>query len=205
MPFMGHEIKNSIDGAARAVELFKEWESYWRSVNGHDLFKEPGKELNVVLWNIDSKTKGEFTQMGNPLLTKISWIVWSYPGMSEENFYNKFRAFWADYFKSDPVLKLFEYEIVPAFHYVKPWESDANNSGIKKLADVYREYTNTAPVIGGASLSCDMAIYGNQGKMPIIILGPGGDNLHASDEWVSLEDIFELAGVFALMINKWCG
>jgi len=204
MPFMGYSIKNPIEGAARAVELFKDWECYWRSINSHDLFKEPGEELNVVLWNIDSKTSGEFTQMGVPLITNLSWIVWSYPGMSEEIFYNKFKEFWERHFKSDQVLKSFEYEIIPAFHYVKPWESDPNDNGIKKLIEVYKEYTDKDPIVGGASLSCDMAIYGNQGKMPVIILGPRGDNLHASDEWVLLEDIYTLTGIFALMISRWC-
>jgi acetylornithine deacetylase len=204
MPFMGHSIKNPIDGAAKAVELFKDWEYYWRSVNSHDLFKAPGDELNVVLWNIDSKIKNEFTQMGIPLIIKVSWIVWSYPGTSEENFYSKFKEFWERQFKSDQVLKSFEYEIVPAFHYVKPWESDPSEAGIKKLIEVYKEYTVKDPIVGGAALSCDMAIYGNQGKMPVVILGPTGDNLHASDEWVLLEDIYNLTGIFALMISKWC-
>ncbi|MHB1376410.1 MAG: M20 family metallopeptidase [Candidatus Humimicrobiaceae bacterium] len=204
MPFMGHSIKNPIDGAARTIELFKDWEYYWRSINCHDLFKTPGEDLNVVLWNIDSKTSGEFTQMGIPLITKISWIVWTYPGTGEEIFYSKFKEFWERQFKSDQVLKSFEYEIVPTFHYVKPWESDPSESGIKKLIEIYKEYTDRDPIVGGASLSCDMAIYGNQGKMPVIILGPRGDNLHASDEWVLLEDIYTLTGIFTLMISKWC-
>jgi acetylornithine deacetylase len=204
MPFMGHSIKNPIEGAARVIELFKDWEYYWRSVNTHNLFLEPGKELNVLLWDIDSKTSEEFTQMGNPLISKISWIVWVYPGMSEEKFYNEFKIFWEKHFKKDPVLKSFEFEIVPAFHYVKPWETDINNTAVKKLAEVYKNYTGINPGISGASLSCDMAIYGDQGKMPVIILGPRGDNLHGSDEWVMIEDIHMLTGVFAAMIAKWC-
>ncbi|MHB1346975.1 MAG: M20/M25/M40 family metallo-hydrolase, partial [Candidatus Humimicrobiaceae bacterium] len=109
MPFLGNFIKSPIEGAARVINLFKEWENHWQSINNHDLFKGPGKELNVLLWNIDSKTTGEFAQMGNPLLTKISWIVWSYPGTDEENFYSKFGSFWDWHFKNDPELKSFEY------------------------------------------------------------------------------------------------
>ncbi|MHB1347951.1 MAG: M20/M25/M40 family metallo-hydrolase, partial [Candidatus Humimicrobiaceae bacterium] len=104
----------------------------------------------------------------------------------------------------DPDLKSFEYEIMPAFHYVKPWETDQNNIGIRKLIEVYDNYTGINPDIAGASLSCDMAIYGYQGKMPVIILGPRGENLHSSDEWVLMEDIYMLTGIFALMISKWC-
>ncbi|MCL4384874.1 MAG: M20/M25/M40 family metallo-hydrolase [Actinobacteria bacterium] len=205
MPFMGYSIPNPINGAARVIELFKEWEKYWRSVNKHDLFNEPGKELNILLWDIDSKIPGEFTQMGNPLMTKISWIVWSYPGMSEKYFYNEFKKFWEKSFKTDPILKLFEFEIIPTFHYVRPWESDLNDSGIQKLIEVYENYTKISQVVSGASLSCDMAIYGDQGKMPVIILGPSGDNIHGSDEWVLLEDIYSLITIFIIFINEWCG
>ena len=204
MPFLGHSVKSSIEGAAKVITLFKEWEIYWQSLNSHKMFKGQGKELNVLLWNIDSKTSGEFTQLGNPLLTKISWIVWSYPGTDEKSFFSRFKSFWEDHFKSDPVLRSFEFEIIPTFHYVRPWETDLNNTGVKKLAEVYKNYTDINPEIAGASLSCDMALYGDQGKMPVIILGPSGGNLHSSDEWVSTDDVYMLTGVFASMISKWC-
>ena len=204
MPFMGHSIPNPIDGAAKVVVLFKEWEKYWRSINKHELFNKPGKELNVVLWDIDSKIPGEFKQMGNPLITKVSWIVWGYPGISEDYFYKEFRSFWEGKFKNDEVLKLFEFDIIPTFHYVRPWESDLNNIGIKKLIEVYKNCTKIIPSIGGASLSCDMAIYGDQGRMPVVILGPTGDNIHGSDEWVLLDDIYSLIIMFMVFINEWC-
>jgi acetylornithine deacetylase/succinyl-diaminopimelate desuccinylase-like protein len=48
-----------------------------------------------------------------------------------------------------------------------------------------------------------MAIYGEAGNN-VVILGPRGDNLHAPDEWVLIEDIATLAGIFANLIVKWC-
>jgi acetylornithine deacetylase/succinyl-diaminopimelate desuccinylase-like protein len=49
-----------------------------------------------------------------------------------------------------------------------------------------------------------MAIYGDVGRIPVILLGPRGDNLHGSDEWVLLEDIYNLIGIFILFIKDWC-
>jgi acetylornithine deacetylase/succinyl-diaminopimelate desuccinylase-like protein len=40
--------------------------------------------------------------------------------------------------------------------------------------------------------------------MPSIILGPKGQNLHAPDEWVLVEDVLSLTGVFALLASRWC-
>ena len=57
------------------------------------MFAKAGKELNVVLWRINSTIPGEFTQMGAPLITSIGWIGWGHPGMSEDEFYRRFVAF----------------------------------------------------------------------------------------------------------------
>ncbi len=204
MPFLGNTISNPIQGAARVIELFKEWEKYWDNINSHYLFKKPDGGLKMLLWDIDSKAGADFTQMSSPIAVKISWVVWSYPGTSEEFFFNKFKQFWVNSFKEDPVLKFFKIDITPSFHYVKPWETKPGNKGIKKFMDVYRQYLKKEPELKGASISCDMAIYGEQGGMPVLIVGPEGGNIHSPDEWVLLEDVYSLTGLFAMMIKEWC-
>lgn len=204
MPFMGRAIPNPIYGAARAIRLFLEWQNKWRATNSHPLFQEPGKQLNVVLWCIDSKRAGEFTQMGTPLLTKISWITWCYPGMTEKAFYRDFKTFWNHHAEMDPDLKPFRIEIRPDYHFVRPWETDPNHPAIQEIIKTYREYTGKSPSVSGAPLSCDLAHYGDTGRMPCVIVGPRGDNLHAPDEWVLLEDIYALTGIFALLTANWC-
>ncbi|UCB46652.1 MAG: M20/M25/M40 family metallo-hydrolase [Spirochaetota bacterium] len=205
MPYMGTSIPNPISGAARIIDLFSEWQDLWRGMNVHPLFTEPGKELNVILWNIDSKVPDEFTQLGTPLITKISWVTWCYPGMTEREFYQHFEKFWNDHVENDPRLKPFEIEIIPTFHYVKAWETDSQSHAVKRVVDIMTEYTGERPKVGGASISCDLAIYGENGNMPAVIIGPRGDNLHAPDEWVLIEDIFTLTGIFALLAASWCG
>jgi len=205
MPYMGSSIPNPIFGASRAVALFREWQDTWRAQNSHPLFKDPGKDLNVVLWCIDSKTAGEFTQMGAPLLTRISWIVWCYPGTTEEAFYRQFRKFWEERARSDPDLVPFTVELVPTYHHVKPWETEVDHPAVRETVRAFSQYMGEEPVVGGAPFSCDLAVYGEAGNMPSIILGPRGDNLHAPDEWVLGEDILSLTGIFALLAYRWSG
>lgn len=205
MPYMGAEIPNPLQGAARALALFREWQASWRERNRHPLFREPGKELNVLPWAIGSKTPGEFTQMGTPLLARISWIVWCYPGMSEEEFYRGFRAFWSEKAASDPELAPFELELTPTYHFVRPWETPIGHPAVQEVAQAFRRFTGEEPAIGGAPFSCDLGLYGDPGGMPCLLLGPRGDNLHAPDEWVLLEDIYALTGVFAELAAGWCG
>ena len=202
VPYMGSSIPNPIFGAARAVELFARWQEEWRKQNSHPLFGDRGKELNVVLWNIDSKTPGEFTQLGVPLFTKISWIVWCYPGMTEEEFYRQFNSYWDEAASRDELLKPFTLEVERDYHYVQAWETDVNADAVKGVLDAYGAYTREKVSATGAAFSCDMAIYG--AHMPVVILGPRGDNLHAPDEWVLVEDLYTLTGIFALLALQWC-
>jgi len=204
MPFMGQAIPNPLHGAARAVELFQDWQAQWRAENHHPLFTEPGAELNTLLWQIDSTKPGEFSQMGTPLLARLAWIVWCHPGMTEDAFYRRFRAFWAEAAAQDPALAAFTLQIAPDYHCVKPWETPVSDPAVQALIDAYRGYAPTEPVIAGATFSCDLAIYGEAG-IPVVLLGPRGGNLHAPDEWVEAEDLLTLTGIYAHAIASWCG
>jgi acetylornithine deacetylase len=203
MPYTGAAIANPVHGAARVVALFEDWQKQWRSGNSHPFFTDPGKELNVLLWQIDSNKPGEFTQMGTPLRVKISWIVWCHPGLTEEEFYRRFRAFWKDQAAKEPALAPFEMVLEPDFHYVKPWETSAEDPAIRTVLDALKAAGESA-VPTGAPFSCDLALYGEVGKMPCLLLGPRGDNLHAPDEWVEIKDILALTEIFANLALKYC-
>ena len=96
-------------------------------------------------------------------------------------------------------------ELRPDYHFVKPWETDLKEPAVGCVVEALKDYTGLVPVTTGAPISCDLAIYGDEGKMPAVILGPRGDNLHAPDEWVLTEDILTLTGMFALLACDWCG
>jgi acetylornithine deacetylase len=204
IPYMGQPIYNPIDGASRAICFFEEWIKYWRDKNKHELFLEKGKELNYLLWDISTRVSDELIQMGTPAIVKISWVVWVSPGTSEEYFFKEFRKFWDEKAGQDEVLKNFDLEIKQTFHFVRPWQTDGSSEGIDTIIRSYSDYTDKKADIAGATFSCDMAIYGDVGRIPVILLGPRGDNLHGSDEWVLLEDIYNLIGIFILFIKDWC-
>jgi acetylornithine deacetylase len=203
MPYMGTAIPNPVYAASRVISLFKEWQDAWRKRSSHPLFEEPGKELNVVLSSISFTVPGEFTQMGIPLMATVSWIVWCYPGMTESGFFRAFRAFWEERFNSDPELTPFSIELVPTYHTVRAWETPVADRGVTAVVNAFTAVTGAAPVVGGAPFSCDLGLYGDPGGMPCLILGPRGDNLHAPDEWVLVEDLFSLTEIFAHLAVTW--
>ncbi|MDD3777006.1 MAG: M20/M25/M40 family metallo-hydrolase [Actinomycetota bacterium] len=203
MPYMGLEIANPIYGASSLIDTFRQWGDQWIARHQHPLFGEKGKELKILLWDINSKSEDEFTQMGTPLVANLSWIVWCYPGTDEQKFKQDFIAFWQKQAEQNPDLKPFKLEHKFTYHYVRPWEISADHDAVKEVLNSYQQYSGKAASIGGAAFSCDMAIYGEVGNMPTVILGPRGDNLHAPDEWVLVEDIISLTGIFANLACNW--
>jgi len=204
MPYMGKGLPNPVNAVSRLIGFMEDWQSEWRRINSHPLFKEQGKELNVILWDMVSGKREEFVQMGVPSEVSISWIVFCYPGTEEKDFYKIFLNYINSRIKRDEYLRNFNIDIMKEYHFVRPWETDIENEGVKEISKVYREYCGITPGIGGAPFSCDLAIYGDPGGMPAIILGPRGGNLHAPDEWVLVEDILTLTGIYAYFITKWC-
>ena len=204
MPYTGHDFSNPVFGMGRAIQLFDEWLAHWRERNSHELFDPESKPLNVVLWNLTSNPEKAPPQMGTPDVAKVSWIVWCYPGTEEEQFYKDFLAFWSRHFTDDPLLRGFRYEITPTYHHIAPWETDPDSELVGKLITSYQRYTGTRPAVAGAPFSSDLAVYGSYGQMPAVILGPRGDNLHGPDEWVLIDDLCSLTGIFAQLILDQC-
>jgi acetylornithine deacetylase len=205
MPYTGSAIPNPIDGLGRVTDLFETWLTFWRKEHRHPLFEKPGKELNVVLWNLSSAEDKETPQMGTPLFAQLSWILWCYPGMTGESFRPAFETFWRDEAARDRKLRHFDLELAYTYHFVRPWETDVGRPGIAAAKRSFESYTGRSPDVGGAPFSCDLGVYGEDGGMDCLILGPRGDNLHGPDEWVLLEDILTLAGIFAHLVAAWCG
>ena len=203
MPFMGSEIPNPVFAAARAIGHFREWQGYWRARNSHPLFRGEGKQLNLVLSGLATTLPDEFVQLGTPLQATVSWIVWCYPGESESSFREAFREFWEPRIGGDPELAPFGVELQPAYHHVRAWETPEDHPGVRAAAEAVREATGRPATIAGAPFSCDLGLYGDPGGMPCLILGPRGDNLHAPDEWVLLEDIYTLTEALALLACRW--
>ncbi|MFP4485129.1 MAG: M20 family metallopeptidase [Spirochaetaceae bacterium] len=202
MPYTGHDFSNPVFGMGRAIQLFDEWLKRWRARSSHPLFDPETKPLNVVLWDLSSNAEGAPAQMGTPDIAKVSWIVWCHPGTEEADFYREFRQFWQRHFDKDETLRGFRYDITPTYHHILPWETDPADDMVLKLATAYNEYAGTEPTVTGAPFSSDLAVYGLYGGMPSVILGPRGDNLHGPDEWVFIDDLCTLTGIFArLMLN----
>jgi acetylornithine deacetylase len=201
MPYIGSEISNPVNGAARVIEHLRQLEKQWQQQYTHPLFDRPLEQPRTLVWKIDSTRPGEFTQMGTPLQVILSCIIWCYPGTTEQQVRQRFEESLEPLCKTDTVLKDLEVDVTPTYHFVKPWETNLGEPLRHALEKTYE--SGRMPVITGAPYSCDLGIYGQAG-IPAILLGPRCDNLHAPDEWVNVEDILELTTIYARLAVHWC-
>jgi len=57
----------------------------------------------------------------------------------------------------------------------------------------------------GAPFACDAFIFNRYSETPAVIFGPAGGNAHSADEFILIDEFFEMVGIFALTIAGWCG
>jgi acetylornithine deacetylase len=56
-----------------------------------------------------------------------------------------------------------------------------------------------------APFACDAFIFSEHSPTPVVVCGPGGDNPHAPDEYVNVEDLHTLARAYVQLASDWCG
>ena len=56
-----------------------------------------------------------------------------------------------------------------------------------------------------APFACDAFILAEHSPTPVVVCGPGGDNPHAPDEHVNLDDLHILAAAYVRLARDWCG
>lgn len=55
-----------------------------------------------------------------------------------------------------------------------------------------------------APFACDAFMFSEHGSTPVVVCGPGGDNPHAPDEYVVVEDLHTLAAAYVRLARDWC-
>jgi acetylornithine deacetylase len=85
-----------------------------------------------------------------------------------------------------------------------PASSARGEAFLETARNVYRECGIESSVGGGAPFACDAFISNLYFNTPTVMLGPGGANAHARNEFVYCSDVLELTRRFAYLIAGWC-
>ena len=72
------------------------------------------------------------------------------------------------------------------------------------LADAYQS-ANRDYQVQGAPFASDGYVFNLHSPTPVITVGVGGDNAHAPNEYIYVQDLIDLTRIFARTMTSWCG
>ena len=76
---------------------------------------------------------------------------------------------------------------------------------VTTLADDFREVTGQQPVFSGRMGAADTRFLIRHGDTPTVIFGPGVTaQMHATNEWLPLDNLVIATKTLALAIHDWC-
>jgi acetylornithine deacetylase len=62
-----------------------------------------------------------------------------------------------------------------------------------------------SPAPSTAPFACDAFVIAEHSPTSVVVCGPGGDNPHAPDEHVNVDDLHTLASAYVRLAHDWCG
>lgn len=84
--------------------------------------------------------------------------------------------------------------------YIEPFVDSINDTHVKRVVSAVRKHVGKPCINYGSSVSDDNVL-ANALDVPVMIIGPRGGNMHASNEWVSEKDMAKLAELYSAIIS----
>ena len=202
MGFSGEEIIEPVFPMGRIIVGL---EKYRELLNKEYIKPDIFAEGISIPMRIAKVRAGEEYKWGTPEKCWLEVMFAPWPGISEGRFKSHFLAYMDNLIKNDPILRDNPPMIEPVSCYQIGLDIDIDHSLVETAREAYSNALNKEAVISGALLACDAYMFPLYCNTPAIILGPGGGNAHACDEYVNKRDLVDLTKVLSHMIVDWCG
>ncbi len=143
--------------------------------------------------------------IGIPAEAWLQFWLYGMPETTEEELDREIRNFFDEWISLDPALRANPPILRPQTRFLEGSSLPADHPVLQVLAESLRVVRNRPGQVKDVEVSGDMGILAHWGRTPTVVLGPGGERLHAADEYVDAGDLLDLTRVYALMIAEWCG
>ena len=127
------------------------------------------------------------------------------PGEDSAAVKAEFVKFIRDQVASDPWLKEHPPEVIFTGYFAEPSEIPVDSPIVQTLCRNFIEVMGKEPVITGREGAADIRFMNQYGNTPTVIFGPGmTEQMHANNEWVSIDDLIQSTKILAHTILDWC-
>lgn len=202
--FSGEELLNPVHAASRFVEIFYEYEKYRGQMKSINPLYENSSGLPTYIQGI--KAGPVDTPLTDRVPSSCSIDVWfqCYPETTEEELRNDLIDFYEERAKEDSILQQMPAQFEKLVRFL-PGSSIPDNHPIIDVAQIVSETFGKKLPVEGAPFACDSFMFNLHSNTPALIWGPKGENAHASDEHIDIDDFMNLVKMYALTIIEWCG
>ena len=200
---------NSILLASRLINALKNYEDFLNSLkNKYDMYKKIDKPIKFLFSDIKAGEIGCDKIITIPKECLLRIYTMNYPDVGEDKFTDMMFLFLKKY---PDIYKYFEngqLSFIKKYRFVEGGNFDLNvddnkefiNKIIKNGEELVNKKLEINAMLGGS----DFFAFSNYGNTPVVVLGPGGGNCHAADEYVNLEDLLDLSKIYAALIYDYC-
>jgi acetylornithine deacetylase len=207
--FNGEDLASALEATVEFANLLRAFGTY----RNQQLPKHPmwatGKVPEVTLLSIYSGDVSRELQEKLPATGEINFWIEAYPGVTGEEIIADLWSYYEDQRLHYPTLQKCQPIIKPLIRYLSGSEMalNDNTNDLLKLATETGHRVLGRPVgpPQGSPFACDGFMFNLYSDTPALILGPGGANAHAADEYLDLEGYEQLIRWYAELIIEWCG
>ena len=203
--FSGEALANPVFAAAKFLDIFHQYEAYHAAKRSPSKWfaKDPG--LPAYVQGVKAGPANLPLCDRVPSTCTIEVWIQCYPGTTEEELYQDFVGFYQEKATDEPLLQQMPARIEKLIRFLPATGIPENHPSIEVLSQISsRVYPNGLPV-QGAPFACDSFMFNLHSQTPAVIWGPKGGNAHAPDEYIDVEDFFNLVKLYALTMVEWCG
>lgn len=203
LSFAGEAVENPLYLMSELVAAVKSFEARYPQQYASRL-PSPTPMLPVYIMQLHTGSPDYASVIGIPKQASMVVGITTCLGLSEEMVRGDFEAHLRAHIES----KGMDWSKVNISHPIRTLHPSLvrdDHPFFQSLRQVYRRRQLPEPVIESTTFTCDAFISNLYFNTPTVLLGPGGGNAHARDEYVLIDDVIELTKQYAHLMVEWCG
>jgi len=210
--YAGTDVKgvNPMILGAKLIVTLKDYENFLNSLKDeYEVYKKIDKPMRFLFSDIKAGEIGPDKILTTPEECLVRMYMMNYPDVNKSKFNDMMLSFLKNYpdiykyIEDGSIIFSEEYRFIEGGNL--DLTVDDNKEFLNKIIKNGEELVNKKLEISAMLGGTDFFAFSNYSNTPVVVLGPGGGNCHAPDEYVNLEDLLDLSKIYAgLIYDYYC-
>ncbi len=201
--FTGKRLANPVEKLARVIQAIQAYDLQRNPLENAPRWYESDPALPTYIQQVGGGGTTFAEAIGAPPECTLS--VWSeeHPGTDADTHARQFQDFINTYLEQGADFDGVYPRYQRLYRYIPGSLLTAEHPILPALQ---RSFTSAGVVhqMDGAKFACDTYVFNLYSPTPALTLGPRGGNAHSPDEFVLVNDLVDLARIYARTIAEWC-